>query len=119
MAKWLVLSSIVLALGGCASSEGIRHESLTAGSLLAWDGLGSNPNQPKRSTIHRKPSAAMAVTSVLDHEAELASLPKYSTEWWQVHDTIEKQADTKLAKALIICRGCSSPESQDRTGSIQ
>jgi hypothetical protein len=49
----------------------------------------------------------------------MAALPKYSPEWWSVHDAIELEADAKLAKAMIICRGCLPQNDGDRTGSIK
>jgi hypothetical protein len=69
--------------------------------------------------IHQKPSPTGAETVASPKESELALLTKFSSEWWNVHDAIESDANAKLAKVLIICRGCLSPKDNDRTGSIK
>ncbi len=49
-------------------------------------------------------------------------LPKrggpYSKEWGAALDAINRAADAKLKKKLIICQGCMPPELDDQTGSI-
>jgi hypothetical protein len=52
------------------------------------------------------------------YEAELAALKPYSKEWWSVRDAIDRAAEVKLAKKLIICRDCMPSEPDDQTGSI-
>jgi hypothetical protein len=51
-------------------------------------------------------------------EAELAALKPYSEEWWSVRDAIDRAAEVKLSKKLIICRDCMPSKPYDQTGSI-
>jgi hypothetical protein len=121
MSRWMALTLSALALSGCASQQNFRHERPRVVNSATFDGFPNVPNRPKRSidNIHQKLSPKSAETVVSPKEQELALLPKYSPEWWKVHDAIELDEDAKLAKVLIICRGCSSPKDDDQTGSIK
>jgi hypothetical protein len=68
----------------------------------------------------RKPTdAASLLVSVLDDEAALAAVPKYSKEWVALYEAMQAKNDAKLARAMIICRGCLPRADGDRTGSIK
>ena len=117
--RWSLLISIVLTLGGCSSFGGCCNHT-TSAHLYAWDGLGVDPNRPARKITHRDAKAAVSSTQRQpDKELELAALPKYSADWWSLHDTIELQKDAALARAMIICRGCLAAKIDDQTGSIK
>jgi predicted secreted hydrolase len=124
MSRWIFLISIAVTLSGCCglgTSCGVTPRV----HLLAWDGLNpDNSNRPpERPTriFHSRPTGRSVAAA--DHssnkEAELAALPKYSQEWWSVHDQIEVEADAKLARALVICRGCLPSNADDRTASVK
>jgi hypothetical protein len=124
MSKWFLLTSIAMTLGGCCgfgSGCGVTPSA----RLLAWDGLYPEYSNPisKRSPgiTSRTHAAAIETTSKIasDKEAELAALPKNSPEWWSIHEAIDAQADARLAKNLIICRGCFPSSADERTGSIK
>jgi hypothetical protein len=122
MSRWMALTLSALALSGCASQQNFRHEPPRVVYSATSNGFPNVPNRPKRSInkiIHQKLSPKSAETVVSPKEQELALLPKYSPEWWKVHDAIELDEDAKLAKVLIICRGCSPPKDEDQTGSIK
>jgi len=115
MTKWLYIAT-ALVLSGCCS-DGLYVPNVP----MAWDGLGSPPTSPRRETskAHKTIVTRTIVSDgIADKEAELATLKIYSPEWWSVHDAIDRANDAKLAKALIICRGCLTSVSEDRTGSI-
>jgi len=119
--RWSLLISIVLTLGGCASFGGCCNYA-TSTHLYAWDGLGVDPNRPApaRKIAHRDAKAAVSWTQRQpDRELQLAALPKYSADWWSLHDTIELQKDAALSRAMIICRGCLAEKTGDQTGSIK
>jgi len=50
-------------------------------------------------------------------EADLAKLKPYSKEWGTALEAMNRAADERLSKKLIICRGCLSPADEDRTES--
>lgn len=60
----------------------------------------------------------MASGDASPKESELAALKPYSEEWWSVRDAIDRAAEVKLAKKLIICRDCMPSKPDDLTGSI-
>ena len=54
------------------------------------------------------------MASMPDDDAALAALPKYSKEWVALYEAIEARAEAKLARAMIICRGCLPRLDEDR-----
>lgn len=108
-----------LALSGCCLDGSGCYTPPTAGALISWDGLGPLP-KPQ----HAKP---LRVRSTIDtaapednspNEEDLAKLRPYSKEWGATLDAMNRAADAKLRKKLIICRNCMPPEPDDETGSI-
>jgi hypothetical protein len=110
----LKLSTVVLVaftLGGCAIADFSSRERLPENSL-AWDGLDPDPSEPapvpaRRKIVtkkHTDPASAMA--SMRDDDAALAALPKYSKEWVARYGALQAKDDAKLARDMIICRGC-------------
>jgi hypothetical protein len=124
MSKWFLLTSIAVTLGGCCGFGGGCGVTPSA-RLLAWDGLNPEYSNPilmrSRGTSSRTHTTAIETTSKhpSDKEAELAALPKNSPEWWSIREMIDAQADARLAKNLIICRGCLPSSADERTGSIK
>jgi hypothetical protein len=107
-----------LTLTGCCLGSGCYIQPSTNG-LTNWDGLDPVPKRHgvKRAKV-RKTSEAVSSDDGSPNEAELAALKPYSEEWWSVRDAIDRAADVKLAKRLIICRHCMPSELDDQTGSI-
>lgn len=123
MGRWIFLLSIAVSLSGCCAFGGGCGDGLSV-HALAWNGPGPNDpyRSPKRATRIVRSKQTITVATPVEpskKEAELAALPKHSPEWWSLHDAIEAEADAKLAKTLIICRGCLPLDEDDRTGSIK
>jgi len=66
----------------------------------------------------RKTSEDVVTRDSSPSEDELSKLKPYSQEWTAVLNGINRAADDKLRRKLIICRGCMPPESDDQTSSI-
>jgi hypothetical protein len=124
MSRWVVLISIAVTLSGCCGL-GTGCGVTPPFRLLAWDGLNPDHSNrpPRRSTrtveVREAGRGVAAADDSSNKEAELAALPKYSQEWWTVHDQIEVEADVKLARSLVICRGCLPPNADDRVKSVK
>jgi hypothetical protein len=87
-------------------------------ALTSWDGLGPIPVLNKiKSTKARKKNEIVLSQETSSGESQLAALKPYSDEWWSVRDAIDRAADVRLAKKLIICRDCM-PSNPDQTASI-
>lgn len=117
---WLVLLPVVIALGGCSSSRQVwvapPHR-----SLIAWDGLGRNPDLPviKRArTGPEKPQLASepkeTASAIEKKEAELAELRPYSREWVTLRREIDAAEDARITKILMICKGCEGLTDQPK-----
>jgi hypothetical protein len=106
-----------LALSGCAG--GGRYIQPPTTALANWDGLGPLPkrNHVKRVKV-RKTSEDVVSRDNSPSEDELSKLKPYSQEWTAVLDGMNRAADDRLRRKLIICRGCMPPETDDQTGSI-
>jgi hypothetical protein len=106
------------ALGGCCMGSGCYIQP-QAFALTSWDGLSSLPKRSKVKPVKvRKTSEAVASEDESPSEKELAKLRPYSKEWGAALDAMNRAADAKLKKQMIICRGCMPPEQDDQTGSI-
>ena len=113
-----------LVLSSCSHGSGCYLPPPTS-TLASWDGLGavSGPNKAK-SKKTQKPTSAQersgptASDDASPEESELAGLKPYSGQWWSVRDAIDRADEVKLAKKLIICRGCMPSKPDDQTGSI-
>ena len=87
--------------------------------LANWDGLGSFPTRDKvKSTKARRESEPETAGNVPSEESQLVALQPYSQEWWSVHDAIDRAADVRLAKKMVICRNCMPSKPEDQTGSV-
>jgi hypothetical protein len=89
-------------------------------ALTSWDGLGPIPerNKIKSTKARKKNGTVLSQDTSPDEESQLAALKPYSNEWWSVHDAIDRAAEARLAKKLIICRNCMPSNPDDQTASI-
>ena len=119
MSKQLAfLVTAALALSGCSHECGGYMPPPTS-RLTNWDGLGSFPTRDKaKFTKARRQSEPEAADEAPSEESQLAALKPYSEEWWSVHDAIDRAAEVRLAKKMVICRNCMPPRPEDQTGSI-
>jgi hypothetical protein len=106
-----------LALSGCAGSGPYIRPPTTA--LANWDGSGPLPKRNHVKPVKvRKTSDDVVSRDSSPSEDELSRLKPYSQEWTAALDGINRAADDKLRKKLIICRGCMPSETDDLTSSI-
>lgn len=109
-----VIFLCVLILSGCASRPPPQF-----GQLVAWDGLGQDPNRHLRpSTTTRTHLIRSSDSVVKDQTNQLSQLRPFTQEWWKLHDEIERTQDTELARKLVICLRCGI-EPADFTASIK
>jgi len=106
-----------LALSGCAGSGGYIQPPTT--TLANWDGFGPVPKHSHAKRVKvRKTNEDVVSRETSPSEDELSKLKPYSQEWTAVLDGMNRAADDKLRRKLIICRGCMPPETDDQTSSI-
>jgi hypothetical protein len=84
---------------------------------LAWD--GHEPNNSYRPRSVDGHPATGNVQQPTEREANLAKVPRNSPEWWVQQEAIAADADGKLSKKLMICRGCLPPEPDARALAIK
>ena len=106
-----------LALSGCCLGSGCYIQPQSS-ALTRWDGLAPLPVRKVKPARVRKKSETVVSDDESSKEAELAALKPYSEEWWSVRDAIDRAAEFKLSKRLIICRDCMPSTPDDQTGSI-
>jgi hypothetical protein len=113
-----------LVLSSCSHGSGC-YLPPPSSTLTSWDGLGSDPTANKaKSPKARKSANAQEMGGPTEpgdaapEETALAGLKPYSEDWWSVRDAIDRAAEVKLAKKLIICRDCMSSKSDESTASI-
>jgi hypothetical protein len=112
-----------LFLGGCCREPG-RFIEPPVNAMSGWNVPYRNSYAPLPKRHHakrvvvRKVSEAPAVDDASPTEQDLAKLRPYSKEWGAALDAMNRAADEKLRRKLIICRGCMLPEPDSQTGSI-
>ena len=115
--------AVELLLGGCCRETG-RYMPAPDHAMSAWNVSHriSRAPLPKRRramlAIVPKMSATPTAQDTSPNEEDLAKLRPYSKEWGAALDAMNRAADAKLKKKLIICNGCLSPEPNDRISSI-
>jgi hypothetical protein len=114
-----------LSLGGCCLGTGCYVQPAT-NARLSWYGYGPFPDRfaavskrhPVKRANVRKTNEALASDDGSPNEEDLAKLRPYSKEWGAALEAMNRAADARLRRKLIICRGCMPPEPDDQTGSI-
>jgi hypothetical protein len=113
-----------LVLSSCSHGSGC-YLPPPSSTLTYWDGLGSGPaaNNAKSTKVRKTTNpqgmdGPTATDEAAPEEPALAGLKPYSAEWWSVRDAIDRAAEAKLAKKLVICRDCIPSKPDDSTGSI-
>ena len=112
----IVALAMSIVLAGCASDT-FHGSSAARSNLVAWDGLGRDPNRPKKAMLRQALSRPLIDLNA-EREKTLTTLRPYSEAWWAVHDEIEAELDRQLAQKLIICRSCLPDGSNETTGSV-
>jgi hypothetical protein len=116
MLKSIAITLAAFALAGCATADQNCREGPPR-KPFARDSRGHNSNESART--HRtfavtKPTET--ASSIPNDEVVLAAVPKYSKEWVALYEAMRARDDAKLARALIICRGCSPLADRDGIG---
>ncbi|WP_247771042.1 hypothetical protein [Bradyrhizobium sp. 192] len=117
--RGFILLAFCTALLGCAVAPAQERR------LIAWDGLGQDPNKgsnrPHAAKRRARNSAPAATDPNQERERVLGTLRPYSEAWWAVHDEIEAENDRQLGTKLVICPRCvQAPQrGEDLTGSIR
>jgi hypothetical protein len=91
-ASRVVILLLPLALGACAQYGVMNTSASTGPRAFAWDGAGEDPNQPRRT-----PRRAVNVSQAIEPSADEQEL------------AFDADADRKLARKLVICKGCIKP----------
>jgi hypothetical protein len=112
----LVLAAAALA-GCCASGSGCYVA--VPGIPTAWDGTGTPPDdsaRPRRRPKARlaRSKAEVAIGSVGSARAE--ARPRSEQDWAQ-QEAADREADARLAKKMLICRGCLPGHDDETTPS--
>jgi hypothetical protein len=112
--KCAALLFVAVGLAGCCVSGNGCYAPLP-GSPVAWDGLGPAPTDTAQATDFRprkisRPKKVIVAGPIGDVPAE--PKPRAKDEWEQ-QEAADRADEAKLAKQLIICRGCSPPPARD------
>jgi hypothetical protein len=98
MTRWFAPVPVLLVLFVCSSSQPVR---LAQARVVA----PSSP-APLAAVKRTQPKQEKPKSADPDREARLAAFPVHSPEWWVVLGAIEAEEDARLAKLLVICKGC-------------
>lgn len=110
MTKWFALVPVLLVLFVCGSSQPVR---LAQARIVP-------PSDPDRLAAVKGNQTKSGRPRPADPETRLAPFPVHSPEWWAVLGAIEAEEDARLAKVLVICKGCfdaigdSNPDQSNR-----
>ena len=110
LTKLLALLIAGTALTGCCSS-GTGCATPTAGTPIAWDGLGEPPTANDAPGEEKRPAKRKAARDreiVLGplNDAPARSDAKARYEDWTRQPNEDVEADARLARQTKICKGC-------------
>ena len=108
---------VAAALTGCCAS-GTGCDSPLPASQAAWDGLGKAPSDTAGTTDlpRRNPPKREIVAGPIGDVPAVAN-PRAKSEWEQ-QEAANRADEAKLAKQLMICRGCSPPPKRDDDATV-
>jgi hypothetical protein len=105
--RFIVFALSAGALAGCCASSSGCYVAVP-GVPTAWDGAGTEPDDgapPRRPSTRRmaRSKAELGIGSIANARGEAApqSEPGFAQE-----RAADRDADARLAKQLMICRGC-------------
>jgi predicted small lipoprotein YifL len=113
--RLLFVIAAASALGGCCGLGGACYLPPPSSKLTNWDGPGPYANRDNRKVAKArkgkisdllKSETSSNQAALASNDGELATLKPYSKEWWVVRQALDRAADLRLAKRMIICRGC-------------
>src|SRR5205085_2434785 len=58
------------------------------------------------TVVHLAPRVRDTSAKAGEQEINEDQSKKYSAEWWAVKEASDRRNDLKLAKSIVICRGC-------------
>jgi hypothetical protein len=107
MTRCFALASGLLVLFVCSSSQPVQ---IAQARVLA----GSGSDRP--STVKRtQATSEKPIPANQNAQARLAALRAHSREWWTVLSEIEAEENARLARVLVICKGCFDSIADDRS----
>lgn len=96
-----------VAVSSCAApADRVSFDTSPKRQMIAWDGLGDNPNRTRVVKVKRVQVSADENSGNRAREEVLTFLRPYSAAWWAVQDEIDADHDRRLARKLVICDGC-------------
>jgi hypothetical protein len=87
--------------------QAIREYAPAAGAPIAWDGLGSAPengNEYKPKQTSRRNTEI--IVGPLNEAVAQPDPKSQSQDRWTQEQAADRDADAKLTKQLMICRNC-------------
>jgi hypothetical protein len=112
-------AAATLLAGCCASSSGCYVAE--PGIPTAWDGAGARPDDaapPRRQSTARMARAKTEVSIAPIANARAEAGPSSERDWAE-KEAADRDADARLTKQLMICRGCLPEREDDATGSTR
>ena len=118
LARFTVLVLAAAALAGCCASGSGCYVAVP-GIPTAWDGTGTPPDDSARlrrrvTARLARSKAEVAIGSVGSARAE--AKPRSEQDWAQ-QEAADRAADARLARQLMICRGCLPGHDDDAIAS--
>jgi hypothetical protein len=115
--RFIVFALAALALAGCCASSSGCYVAMP-GVPTAWDGDGPRPDDgeaaPRKKSVKRARSPAAIVGALADAHGEVVP----PTDVFAAEDAANRDADARLMRKLMICRGCLPPAAGENIGSI-
>jgi hypothetical protein len=123
--RFIVLVLAALALAGCCASSTGCYVAIP-GVPTAWDGDGARPDDDEaalRKKSVKRPKSAMGIAgsqvgaragALADARGEVVP----PTDVFAAKDAADRDADARLMRKLMICRGCLPPAADEDIGSV-
>jgi hypothetical protein len=115
IAKCILFLAAALLLANC-SALGTAHGPVAAtGSPVAWDGLGSTPDDGDTQAVEsapRKPARAKRQVSAAQKDIRPG-------DTWQEQQAADLEDEKRLRRKLMICTNCAVESAREDTGAVR
>jgi hypothetical protein len=115
ISKCILFLAAGLLLANCSAIGSARGPVAATGSLPAWDGLGSTPDDDDTQAVEPAPRK----TARAKKQVSAAQKDIRPGDTWQEQQAADLEDEKRLRRKLMICTNCAVESAREDTGAVR